>query len=226
MPNVLEISIVSDVVCPWCVVGKGNFDQALALLEQENSDIEVLINWLPFQLNPNMATEGENINDHLIHKYGLDEKQLEVNKSRLVEAGKAVGFDFNFNQRSRIYNTYKAHLMMTWASLLDNKTAENALNKALFLAYFSQGKDISNDQILLTLVAEVGLSAEVASEVLKGGELQQTVKAELDSNLKKVQQWGVQSVPTFIINQQYSISGGQPASVFKQALLDISKEVA
>jgi predicted DsbA family dithiol-disulfide isomerase len=224
MTKIVQVGIVSDVVCPWCVVGKGNFDQALTLIENEKAlDIQVEVTWLPFQLNPGMASEGENINEHLSQKYGLTADQLAANKANLVNAGKAVGFDFNFNQRSRIYNTFDAHLLMTWAANSE-QGAVNRLNKALFLAYFSKGLDISDHKILLALVAESGLNVDEAQAVLTEGDAHDSVKAELNSRLQQVQQWGIQSVPTFIINQQYAISGGQPAEVFKKALTDIANE--
>lgn len=211
----LKIDIVSDVVCPWCAVGYANLDKAL----QETTEINADITWHPFQLNPYMGQEGQDINEHLAEKYGLTEDQLKANKQNLVERGKESGIEFNFGQRTRIYNTLKCHTLLHFAG---EKGKQTELKMALFNAYFTKGLDVSDDTVLLACIEEVGLSKLEAQIVLKDENYKKTV---LDEE-SKYKHMGIQSVPAFIINEKYLLSGGQPVEAFKQALAEIAEKEA
>lgn len=210
----LSIDIVSDVVCPWCAVGYGNLNKAL---QQLGTEVQADIAWHPFQLNPYMGKEGQDINEHLSEKYGLTSEQLQANKQHLVERGKESGIEFNFGQRSRIYNTLDCHILLHFAGEQDKQTE---LKLALFHAYFTNGLDISDQAVLLDCVEDVGLDRAEAQAVLKDEQYKRTVQDE-ESKYKHM---GIQSVPAFIINDKYLISGGQPVEAFVQGLKDIAEK--
>jgi len=212
MTQPIKIDIVSDVVCPWCAIGYGNLAKAL---EQLKDQLSADIQWHPFQLNPHMPAEGQEINEHLGEKYGLNEAQLAENKQRIVDMGKLAGVDFKFEQRSRIFNTLKCHILLHWAG---EKGKQTELKLALFAAYFTRGENLNSDEVLVAAVKEAGLDTLEAQIVLKDEQYKKVVLEE-ESKYKHM---GIQSVPAFIINDQYLISGGQPADAFVQALSDIA----
>ena len=217
----LEIDIVSDVVCPWCALGYAHLQQALEALAQD--EIKANIHWRAFELNPHMGADGQEINEHLMEKYGSTVEQLSENKKRLVDLGKAAAVDFNFDERSRIYNTFDCHKLLHWATEIqqdsnENRDIQTLLKQALFTAYFKDGKDISDRAVLLEVVNELGLDVEKAKDVLDSAEVKEAVRKEQ----KQYQSMGISAVPAFIINNQFLISGGQPVDVFKQALTEIS----
>ncbi len=207
----LQIDIVSDVVCPWCAIGFANLNTALKELDDP---IEANIQWHPFQLNPHMSKDGQDINEHLAEKYGLSAEKLAENKQHIRQIGQNSGVEFKFEQRARIYNTLDCHVLLHWAG---EKNKQTQLKLALFKAYFSEGKDISQQDVLLDVVASVGLDKLEAKMVLKDEQYKNIVKDE-ESKYKSM---GIQSVPAFIINNEYLLSGGQPSDVFKQSLQEI-----
>lgn len=207
----LQIDIVSDVVCPWCAVGYGNLSQALTELSNE---VSAEIHWHPFQLNPNLGAEGQDIGEHLNEKYGLTPQQRTQNQQHLQQAGERAGVIFNFNDRSRIYNTLDCHVLLDFAATKDKQTQ---LKLALFDSYFTQGKNVSDQTELLSICESVGLDIEEAKSALDNDQLREKVLQEED-HFKTM---GIQSVPAFIVNQKYLISGGQPKENFVEALREI-----
>jgi len=210
----LQIDIVSDVVCPWCAIGYGNLTQAL---DQLTESISAKIEWHPFQLNPYMGKEGQDINEHLEEKYGLTEAQLKENKQRIKDVGKQAGVEFTFEQRARIYNTLDCHVLLHYAQEQGKQTE---LKLALFKAYFSDGKDVSDQAVLVSVAESVGLDPIASQAVLNDDDYQKAVKDE-ESKYKSM---GISSVPAFIINNKYLISGGQPVDSFLQTLKEISEK--
>jgi len=207
----LQIDIVSDVVCPWCAIGFANLNTALKELDEP---IEAQIKWHPFQLNPTMSKDGQDINEHLTEKYGLSVSKLAENKQHIRQIGQNSGVEFKFEERARIYNTLDCHMLLHWAG---EKNKQTQLKMAFFKAYFSDGKDISQQAVLLEVVESVGLDKLEAQTVLNDEQYKNIVKEE-ESKYKSM---GIQSVPAFIINNEYLLSGGQPSDVFKQSLQDI-----
>jgi len=207
----MQIDIVSDVVCPWCAIGFANLNTALKELDEP---IEAHVEWHPFQLNPSMGKTGQDINEHLAEKYGLSPEKLNDNKQHISKLGKEAGVELKFDQRARIYNTLDCHVLLHWAGEQGKQTQ---LKLALFKAYFSEGLDISDQDTLLQLVASVGLDQNMAQEVLSEGQYKLLVQ-EQEAKYKSM---GIQSVPAFIINNEYLLSGGQPVAAFKQALKEI-----
>ena len=211
-PPRVKIDFVSDVVCPWCAVGLGSLEQAIANL---GDAVEVELHFQPFELNPQMAPEGERIDEHLARKYGLSAQQLAQNRDALRQRGAAVGF--RFGERDRIYNTFDAHRLLHWAAS-ESAQAERALKHALLKAYFSDGRDVSDHAVLAQAAAEAGLDAQRAGEVLASGEYADPVRAQE----RFYQGQGIRAVPSVIINDRHLIQGGQPVEQFEAALRQVA----
>ncbi|MQA39823.1 DsbA family oxidoreductase [Rugamonas aquatica] len=216
MTTTLKIDFVSDVSCPWCAIGLKSLDQALANIGDEAA---VSMHFQPFELNPNMGPEGQDIGEHLSEKYGSTPSQQEQAREMIRARGAEVGFDFAMGKRSRIYNTFDAHRLLHWAEL-EGKQKE--LKEALFGAYFTKGDDPSSHEVLLRVVGEVGLDVDVATEVLQANRYADEVR----EREQFFQRHGINSVPAVIINERHLISGGQPAAVFEKALREIMAQAA
>jgi len=216
MSTPLKIDFVSDVSCPWCAIGLKSLDQALANIGDEAA---VSLHFQPFELNPKMAPEGQDIGEHLAEKYGSTAAQQEQAREMIRARGAEVGFDFAMGKRSRIYNTFDAHRLLHWAEL-EGKQKE--LKEALFGAYFTQGEDPSSHEVLLRVAGEVGLDTGAAAEVLQTNRFADEVR----EREQFFQRHGINSVPAVIINERHLISGGQPAAVFEKALREIMAQAA
>lgn len=208
----LRVDIVSDVVCPWCAVGYKQLEQAVAAT---GHDIEVY--WHPFELNPKMGSEGQNLREHLAEKYGSTKEQSDQVRGRLAELGESLGFEFNFNDESRIYNTFEAHQLIHWAG---EQGKAHELKQALLNAYFSNGKDVSDIEILLAEVAGIGLDADKAREVLDSGEFVEMVRSKQDF----WQSRGINSVPSMIFDSQHLVAGAQGTENYINILNHLASE--
>jgi len=208
----LEIDFVSDVACPWCAIGLSSLQQALARI---GGDVDARIVMHPFELNPGMAREGEDVVEYLGKKYGRTPEQIAETQAMIRERGAAVGFEFG--ARTRVYNTFDAHRLLCWAAIEGKQVP---LKLALLQAYHSDGKDPSDHGVLIDAARSVGLDAAQAREVLETGKFGDEVRAEE----QQYQAMGIQSVPAVIFNQRYLVSGGQPADVFEQAIRQIVSE--
>ena len=214
MASTLKIDFVSDVSCPWCAVGLGALEQAL---QRVGNEVKVDLHFQPFELNPQMPAGGQDINEHLAEKYGATPEQSAGTREAIRQRGAAVGFVFNMDKRSRIYNTFDAHRLLHWAEL-QGGGVQVALKKALFKAYFTDGLSPESHELLLRLATEAGLDATRASEILAGNAYAAEVRAREQLYLQR----GINSVPAVIINDKHLISGGQPVEVFEQALRQIA----
>jgi predicted DsbA family dithiol-disulfide isomerase len=210
----LHIDIVSDVSCPWCIIGYKELAKALSNL---SGKILADITWMPFELNPNMPEEGQEIVEHITQKYGISVEQSEQNRAAIKQRGVDVGYEFGNRGGGRIYNTFDAHRLLHWAESLDKQTA---LKLALFDLYFQQNGNPSNHEQLLDAVEKVGLDRAEAKIVLDENTYAEDVRVQQQQN----QQMGISSVPAFIINKKFLISGGQAAETFEQALIEISEK--
>ena len=214
----LKIDFVSDVVCPWCVVGLGGLDTALDALKDEG--IAADIAFQPFELNPQIAPEGENIVEHIGRKYGASPEQSAANRAMIRERAGEVGFDMRMTDDSRIWNTFDAHRLLHWA----HETApekQKALKQALFTAHFTENRNLTDAGVLTTAAEKAGLDRSEAAEVLASGRYAQAVRQAEDLWRAR----GITSVPAVVVEGKYLISGGQPASVFEEALRKIASEV-
>ena len=211
-PVPLRIDFVSDVVCPWCAIGLASLEQALQRLDGE---IAAEIHFQPFELNPQLPPEGEDIAGHLQRKYGMDEAQLAQNQERIRQRGAELGVVFDLGARSRIYNTFDAHRLLHWA---ETEGRQRELKHALLRAYFSEGKDVSDRDTLLAIAASAGLDAGRARAILDSDEFAEEVRA----SERFFQQLGISGVPAIIIERRHLVSGGQPPEVFERALREIA----
>lgn len=210
----LQIDIVSDVSCPWCIIGFGALQIALKNIEDKVSGNIV---WHPFELNPNMPIEGQEINEHLSQKYGINEQQMAQNREAIRQRGLSVGFEFGNRGGGRIYNTFDAHRLLHWAKLEGKQTA---LKLAFFDLYFKESGNPSDHKQLLAKVELVGLCKNTATDILNSN----TYTNEVRKEQQHYQALGISSVPAVIVNNKHLISGGQPAEVFEHALLDIASK--
>ncbi|NUO76031.1 MAG: DsbA family oxidoreductase [Lysobacter sp.] len=212
MSQPLKVDFVSDVSCPWCAVGLKSLEQAIARV---GGDIDVELHFQPFELNPQMGPQGQDIDEHLIEKYGSTPAQLAQNREALRQRGAALGFEFNL--RNRIYNTFDAHRLLHWAAL-EGGEHERALKHALLRAYFTDGRDVSAHETLAEVAASVGLDASRARQILASGEYADEVRAQE----RHYQSQGISAVPSVIINDRHLIQGGQPVELFERALRQIA----
>ncbi|MGH8127633.1 MAG: DsbA family oxidoreductase [Gammaproteobacteria bacterium] len=210
----LRIDFVSDIACPWCVIGLAGLQQALAQLD---GSVQAEIHLQPFELNPQSPLEGEDAGERLMQKYGINEAQMEANRSAIRERAAALGFAYNIGPGSRSYNTFDAHRLLHWAELQDREQALE-LKKALFRAYFTENENIADRDILVRIVSNIGLDAEDARHILESDAYANEVRAQE----RHFQQAGISSVPATIVNGTHLISGGQPPDVFERALREIA----
>lgn len=210
----LRIDFVSDVVCPWCAVGLASLEQALQRLQGE---VEAEIHFQPFELDPNMPVGGMDVAANLKRKYGMSDAQLAENQERIRARGAELGFSFDFNARSRTWNTFDAHRLLHWAAL-EAPQRQLSLKRALLVANFSEGRDIGNHEVLAEVAAGVGMDAARAREVLASGAFANEVR-EAEEFFRRN---GINSVPAVIIEKKHLVSGGQPPEVFERALREIA----
>jgi predicted DsbA family dithiol-disulfide isomerase len=213
----MRIDFVSDVSCPWCVIGLLGLEQAL---DRTRELLTADIHFQPFELNPDMAPEGEEIVAHIQRKYGSTPEQAAANRAVIRARAAALGFAMpGLDEDRRIYNTFDAHRLLHWAEI-EGKQA--ALKHALFRAYFSEGRNPSDRNVLTGLAADVGLDATTARDVLDSGRYAPEVReAE-----RLWQSRGIHAVPSVIIDGRYLIQGGQPPEAFEQALRQIAAQPA
>ena len=219
MTTTLKIDFVSDVSCPWCAVGLASLEQALA---QVADDVIATITFQPFELNPHMVPEGEDTTEHLAKKYGSTPEQAASIRETIRARGAELGFTFNLDKRSRIYNTFNAHRLLHWAHLEGHAGAQVALKKAYLKAYFTDGENPSDSEVLVRIAGEVGLDVARAQAIMDGDEFADDVRAQEQFYLRN----GINSVPAVVINGQHLISGGQPPEVFANALKQIAAQAA
>lgn len=205
----VRIDIISDVMCPWCVIGYKGLQQAL---EQLDGELEASIHWQPFELNPNMPDQGQDLGEHIAEKYGSTPQQSKQNRDHITKMGADLGFEFNFTNGQKIVNTFKVHQLLHWAG--ESSDLQTELKMAFLSAYFTQGQDVSSNDVLLQIVAEVGLDSEYAGKLLND----QVYAGDVRALQQQWGQLGVTAVPTFIIDEKYMISGGQPPEAFVQSL--------
>jgi len=207
----LRIDIVSDVVCPWCIIGLKQVEQALKLVGQ---DIAAETHWHPFQLNPHMPPEGEDTAEHIARKYGSTPEQSRINRSRLSDIGNSVGFAFNYGEGMRIYNTFNAHKLLTIFGSERGWRAQTALKMALFTAYFQDRRDVSDTETLCAIAEAQGMDRAVALAWINDAALTETVRAEMahwtDQNIT--------GVPAIIFDQKYMVPGAQSAETFADVI--------
>lgn len=213
----LRIDIVSDVVCPWCIIGYKQVEKALTMLEQP---VAAEYWWHPFELNPNMAPEGEDTAEHIARKYGSTPEQSRANRQRLADVGEGVGFAFNYSEGMRIYNTFKAHKLLAIFGSERGWQAQTALKLALFEAYFQGGRDVSDEEVLLDIAEAQGMDRDAAAAWLADEALNQTVRSEqahwIDQNIT--------GVPAIVFDGKFMVPGAQSAETFADVIAKILRK--
>lgn len=211
----VQIDLVSDIACPWCAIGYARLQQALAQLP----DVAVNLTWRAFELNPDPHLVPEPILPALCKKYGVSEQQMRANQQQLMHIASDLGLDFSGMEQRLTCNTFDAHRLLKWAASVGKQTE---LKLALFQAYFGQGVSVNQPEVLLACVAQVGLPTADAQRVLESTDFAEQVRSEQAHD----QQAGIHSVPAFVINQRYLISGAQDAATLAQALRQIADEAS
>jgi predicted DsbA family dithiol-disulfide isomerase len=212
----MKIDFVSDVSCPWCIIGLRGLEEALA---RTGDVVDAHITFQPFELNPAMPPEGQNIVEHVAQKYGSTPEQSAANREMIRGRAAELGFTMRGTDQSRIYNTFDAHRLLHWAEIEGHQAA---LKHALFDAYFTDQQDPSNHDVLVAAAGKAGLDPEVARDVLASGRYAEEVR-------RTEQLWqsrGISAVPAIVIDDRYLISGGQPPEAFEDALRKIAAEAA
>lgn len=197
----ISVDVISDVICPWCFIGKRRLETAILAYGKP-----VNVSWHPFQLNPAIPKEGISRREYRIAKFGSWERSMELD-SNIVAVGKQVGIHFDFDRMERTPNTSDAHRLI-W--LADKMGIQDAVVEALFLAYFTNGRDISSQQTLFDVVAEAGMDRGKAEAMLNSNE-------DLIAIKKQERRFQVEGVPFFIVNGQITLSGAQPPDAFLSA---------
>lgn len=208
----VRIDIVSDVVCPWCIIGYKRLEQALTAL---SDSLKADLYWHPFELNPAMGDQGQNLKEHLQQKYGTTDEASHSARQTLTQLGNEVGFEFHFSPDMRIFNTRQAHQLLMWASSEDKQLE---LQLKLFQCYFTDNQDISDQQVLMDAATSVGLSPDTAILVLND-------KTWADSVATTEQQWleaGINAVPAIIIDKKHLVSGAQTTDLLISTLKQIT----
>jgi predicted DsbA family dithiol-disulfide isomerase len=202
----LRIDIVSDVVCPWCIIG---YRQLAEALKATNTAHE--IHWRPFELNPDMPPEGQNLRDHLTEKYGISAKESEENRRNITERGVEVGFEFRFSDDLRMHNTFKSHQLLYWAR---QHGRMHELKLALFSAHFTKGRDLSDDTVLADIAAEIGLDRAEALTLLED----QRFATDVRDAQRISREQGIQGVPAMIFNDRHLVTGAQGVENYRRIL--------
>lgn len=193
----LRIDIVSDIMCPWCLIGYRQLASALKI-----KGVVHEIRWHPFELNPEMPSEGQNIREHLSEKYGSSPEDSAKNREHLAGLGEALGFEFKFADNSRMHNTFNAHQLLHWAETLGRK---HELKQALFAAHFTEGRNLSDNEVLADIAAENGLERIEACAIFQdqrfAAEVRQVEKFWIDQ--------GIRGVPAVVFERQHLVTGAQ-----------------
>lgn len=211
---VVQVDIVSDVMCPWCIIGFKQLEQALGA-----TGAGARIRWHPFELNPDMPAQGQNLTEHIMQKYGTTPAQSERNRSQMQALGEKLGITFRFSEESRIVNSFAAHQLLDFAL---GQGLQHPLKMALFGAHFSDGKDVSDRTTLLDVAESVGLDRAQAEQVLETGALAASVRG-------KQQFWtsrGISGVPSMVFGGKYLVTGAQGAENYAQLLQKVLREDA
>ena len=215
MTKTVKIDFISDVSCPWCVIGLGNLDTALKRFEGR---LMADIRFQPFELNPGIPPEGESRFDNVARKYGVGREQAIVNRERQRVLAAGVGFDMVTTDESRFYNTFDAHLLH-WARI---EGRQEELKRALLAAYHTNMQNPGDHRVLVTAAESVGLDGAAAREMLTSGHYADEVREAEE----KWQRAGISGVPAVVVNDRYLITGAQPPEAFEQAIRRAVSEVA
>jgi predicted DsbA family dithiol-disulfide isomerase len=212
MNDKIKLDIVSDVVCPWCIVGYKHLEAAINELGLQD---RVEIEWQPFELNPDMPEQGENLRDHVLRKYGAQRADSDKARDEISALGAEYGFEFDYFEDMKIVNTREAHLLLDFAH---EKGLQNQLKQRLFAAFFTEHKDVSDRAVLLAEARSVGLDPAAVTLALDDSDRRRrVVNQEI-----QWQQQGITGVPTVVFNRSSAMTGAHPQSSYKEALQELT----
>ena len=211
MADRFTIDVVSDVICPWCFLGKRRLDAALAAL-----DMDVFIRWRPYMLDPTIPPQGLDRHEYMLNKFGAE--KLKTIHDPLIEAGKELDVPYHFDLITRTPNTLDAHRLIRWSHTVER---QNEMVERLFMAYWSEGKDVGNRDVLAACAGEAGINAQQIRELL---DTEQDVE-ETRAEIQHATNIGVTGVPTFIMAQSYALVGAQSPAVLVDAISRVAKEM-
>lgn len=210
-PNKLRIDIVSDVVCPWCVIGYRQLAEALAATGTAHE-----IHWQPFELNPDMPAEGQNLREHVAEKYGASKAQSEGSRRQMTEVGAQVGFEFNFADDMRMHNTFNLHQLLHWA---DQQGRMHELKQALFTSHFTHRRNLSDVSVLADVAAEIGLQRAEALSVLADQRFATQVRTAEQTWINQ----GITGVPAMVFNRRHLVTGAQGVENYRRILQQLAE---
>lgn len=211
MTTPLRIDIISDVMCPWCIIGYRQLSQAL-----DASGTAHDIHWHPFELNPTMPPEGQNTREHIMEKYGSTAKQSEQSRQQMKALGDSLGFEFAWGDDSRMHNTFNTHQLLHWADSLGRK---HDLKLALFSAHFTDQRNLSDDSVLADIAAEIGLDRVEAAAVLDD----QRYANDVRSAEQFWQQQGITGVPAVVFDRKHLVTGAQGVENYTSILSQLAQ---
>lgn len=209
-PDSLRIDIVSDVVCPWCIIGYRQLSQAIA-----DTGTKVQVLWHPFELNPQMPPEGQNLREHLAEKYGTTPEDSARNRDQLTALGASLGFTFNFSDDSRMVNTFLAHQLIEFAATHGKQTE---MKLALIAAHFTEGRDVSDLDTLSAIAGDVGLDAPASRAALESGRFAGDVRQMQKFWAEK----GIRGVPAMVFDLKHLVTGAQGVENYTNILRQLS----
>lgn len=211
MTEPLRIDIVSDVMCPWCIIGYRQLAQALEMTGTAHE-----VHWHPFELNPQMPPEGQNTREHIIEKYGSTPEQSEQSRQQMKALGDSLGFEFAWADDSRMHNTFNTHQLLHWAETIGRK---HDLKMALFAAHFTDRRDLSDNAVLADIAGEIGLDRDEATAVL----VDQRFANEVRSAEQFWQQQGISGVPAVVFDRKHLVTGAQGVDNYTNILTQIAE---
>ncbi len=210
---VLDVDIVSDVVCPWCIIGYRQLEIALS-----NLGVGAYVRWHPFELNPSMPPQGQELREHIAEKYGSSAEDSAKARARITALGEELGFTFAFSDASRIYNTFDAHRLLGWAA---TQNLQHPLKMALFETYFTHGRNVSDFAVLADAAEAAGLDKARALEFLQRGDLAQATRGHLNEWVSR----GITGVPAIILGRRYLLTGAQGVEGYGRAIQQCLSEM-
>jgi predicted DsbA family dithiol-disulfide isomerase len=211
----IAIDIVSDVVCPWCYLGKMRVERAMSMVPE----IEFDIRWRPYQLDPSIPQGGVERKAYMEAKFG-DLSRLEQASRHLQEAGAAEGISFNFDAIEKTPNTLDAHRLIRWAASAPGKDTQNALAQRLFALYFEEAADIGDHAVLLSAAEDVGMDTAVVAGLLASP----SDRTEVEEEIETSRRMGITGVPCFLIDGKYAVMGARDAEDMAQAFRQVAVE--
>ena len=208
----LRIDIISDVMCPWCIIGYRQLSKAL-----EATGTAHEIHWHPFELNPDMPQAGQNMREHIMEKYGSTAEESALNRQQMVKVGDDLGFDFQFTEDTRMHNTFNTHQLLHWANTQERM---HDLKQALFTAHFTNGRDLSDAKVLADIAGEIGLDRTEALAVLEDQCYADQIRQEENFWIKQ----GIRGVPAVVFERQHLVTGAQGVDNFTNILKRLTEE--